>query len=90
VTGKIALVERGTYALADKIKFAKKHGAKAVLLYNNVEGHIGAYLGEANDFIPTFSVTQQDGQALKTQVAGGNNKFTFTDVTVTETEGDKL
>ncbi|MEH7513945.1 S8 family serine peptidase [Gottfriedia acidiceleris] len=90
VTGKIALVERGTYALADKIKFAKKHGAKAVLLSNNVEGHIGAYLGEASDFIPTFSVTQQDGQALMTQVAGGNNKFTFTDVTVTETEGDKL
>ncbi|WP_179194839.1 S8 family serine peptidase [Bacillus sp. EAC] len=90
VTGKIALVERGTYALADKIKFAKKHGASAVLLYNNVEGHIGAYLGEANDYIPTFSVTQQDGQSLKAQVAAGNKKFTFTDVTVTETEGDKL
>jgi subtilisin family serine protease len=90
VTGKIALVERGTHALVDKIKFAKKHGASAVLLYNNVEGHIGAYLGEAQDFIPTFSVTQQEGQALKAQVTAGNNKFTFTDVTVTETEGDKL
>ncbi|PGL72930.1 S8 family serine peptidase [Bacillus sp. AFS055030] len=90
VTGKIALVERGSYALVDKIKFAKKYGAKAVLLYNNVEGHVGAYLGEASGFIPTFSVTQQDGQVLKTKVAAGNNKFTFTDVTVSKTEGDKL
>ncbi|TDL71018.1 hypothetical protein E2R56_18470 [Rhodococcus qingshengii] len=90
VTGKIALVERGTHALADKIKFAKAHGARAVLLYNNVEGHIGAFLGEAQDFIPTFSVTQQDGQALKAQVAAGKNTFTFTDVTVTKTEGDML
>ncbi|WHZ02641.1 S8 family serine peptidase [Neobacillus sp. YX16] len=90
VTGKIALVERGTHALVDKIKFAKAHGASAVLLYNNVEGHIGAYLGEAQDFIPTFSVTQHDGQALKAQVAAGKNTFTFTDVTVTKTEGDRL
>jgi len=90
VTGKIALVERGTYALVDKIKFAKKYGAKAVLLTNNVEGHVGAYLGEASGFIPTFSVTKQDGQVLKSKVAAGNNKFTFTDVTVSKTEGDKL
>ncbi|MDA6963131.1 hypothetical protein OSM87_26030, partial [Escherichia coli] len=31
VEGKIAFVQRGNFALADKIKFAKEHGAQAVI-----------------------------------------------------------
>ncbi|KAK0714078.1 hypothetical protein B0T26DRAFT_742498 [Lasiosphaeria miniovina] len=37
-TGKLALVKRGTCAVADKLKFAKAHGALGVILYNQLPG----------------------------------------------------
>jgi len=90
VNGKIAFVARGTYAFTDKVKFAKQHGAAAVLMYNNVPGQIPADLGEDQNFIPTFSLTQEDGLKVKEQLTAGNKSFTFSNLTVTKTQGDTL
>ncbi|UOY94213.1 S8 family serine peptidase [Ectobacillus sp. JY-23] len=90
VKGKIAFVQRGGFALNDKVKFAKDNGAKAVILYNSVEGHVGYNLGESTTFIPAFSMTKQAGEELKAKIASGNTTFTFTNAKETLTQGDKL
>lgn len=90
VEGKIAFVQRGNFALVDKVKFAKQNGAKAVILYNNVDGHVGYNLGESMEYIPAFSMTKKAGEELKVKIANGNTTFTFTDLKKGLTEGDKL
>ncbi|MET3728208.1 subtilisin family serine protease [Fictibacillus halophilus] len=90
VEGKIAFVQRGGFTLDDKVKFAKENGAKAVILYNNVDGHVGYNLGESVDYVPAFSMTKKAGEELKAAIASGNKTFTFTDLKESFTEGDKL
>ncbi|MCP3741886.1 S8 family serine peptidase [Rossellomorea sp. BNER] len=90
VEGKIAFVQRGEFALNDKIKFAKEHGAAAVIMYNNEEGHVGYNLGESTDFVPAFSMTKAAGEQLKAAIAIGKTTFTFDNFETIKTEGDKL
>ncbi|UPM54114.1 S8 family serine peptidase [Gottfriedia acidiceleris] len=90
VAGKIAFVQRGNFALVDKVKFAKQNGAKAVIMYNNVDGHVGSNLGESMEYIPAFSMTKKAGEELKAKNANGNTTFTFTNLKEVTTEGDKL
>ncbi len=90
VAGKIAFVQRGNFALVDKVKFAKQNGAKAVIMYNNVDGHVGYNLGESMEYIPAFSMTKKAGEELKAKIANGNTTFTFTNLKEKSTEGDKL
>ncbi|SFD18596.1 S8 family serine peptidase [Bacillus sp. UNCCL81] len=90
VAGKIAFVQRGNFALVDKVKFAKQNGAKAVIMYNNVDGHVGYNLGESMEYIPAFSMTKKAGEELKEKIASGNTTFTFTNLKEILTGGDKL
>ncbi|KON90437.1 hypothetical protein AF332_26200 [Sporosarcina globispora] len=90
VKGKIAFVQRGNLALNDKIKFAKEHGAKAVIMYNNADGQIGVNLGESTEYVPTFSITKEAGEQLKANIAQGNTAFTFSNMKDIVSEGDKL
>ncbi|MFF2446532.1 S8 family serine peptidase [Neobacillus sp. NPDC058068] len=90
VQGKIALVARGDFALADKVSNAKQKGAVAVLLYNNIAGQIDANLGEATNFVPAFSITKEAGEKIKAQLKAGETSFTFSNYAVTETKGDRL
>ena len=90
VQGKIALVARGDFALADKVSIAKQKGAVAVLLYNNAAGQIDANLGEATNFVPAFSLTKEAGEKIKAQLQAGETNFTFSNNAVTETKGDRL
>jgi subtilisin family serine protease len=90
VDGKIALIERGVLAIQDKIKIAKEHGAKAVIIYNNEEGQIPFQLGESPDFVPTFSMTRADGVKLKEKLNSDIQTLTFEDFKTTQTQGDKL
>ena len=91
VAGNIALISRGEVAFVDKIKAAAAHGAKAVIIYNNngEEGQIPHFLGEGVDFIPTFSLTKAEGEALKASIQEGET-FTFSDMQAITTEGDRL
>lgn len=87
VKGKLALIQRGEITFDEKIKNAKNAGAKAVLIYNNVDGQISAYLGEAVGLIPSFRLSKADGERLK---GLGEGSFTFETLSQTKTEGDHL
>ncbi|WP_242212384.1 S8 family serine peptidase [Bacillus cereus group sp. BfR-BA-01383] len=87
LSGKIALIQRGEITFDEKIKNAKKAGAKAVIVYNNAEGQISAYLGEGVGLIPSFRLSKADGERLK---ALGEVSFKFETLSNTKTEGDHL
>jgi subtilisin family serine protease len=87
LTGTIALIARGDNTLNEKIMNAKQAGAKAVIIYNNVDGSIPFYLGESTTFLPTFSMTKADGERLK---GLGSVSFTFETMGSTTMEGDHL
>ncbi|MFE2938731.1 M28 family metallopeptidase [Streptomyces sp. NPDC059255] len=71
-TGKIALIQRGGCAFADKQREAGAAGAVAAIIYNNTEGALNGTLGgpEAG-VIPTGGVTQEAGEALAAEAAAG-------------------
>ncbi len=89
LTGKIAVIQRGELSLNEKIANAKQAGAKLVFIYNNVEGHINAYLEEGYNYIPTFNLTKADGEALINNIES-NKTFTFNSITSEIQQGDKL
>ncbi|MBO9129211.1 S8 family serine peptidase [Bacillus sp. 165] len=88
LTGKIALIQRGEIPFVDKVKSAAKAGAKAVIVYNNVDGEIPSYLGEAVGLVPSFRLTKADGERLK--ALGDHASLTFGTLASTKTEGDTL
>ncbi|TYS59008.1 S8 family serine peptidase [Sutcliffiella horikoshii] len=92
VDGKVAFVARGTYALIDKMNYAKQNGAAGVVIYNNVpdDGHIPHYLGENNENIPTFSLSNQDGLAVKELFKEGLPTITLGEMGEAEISGDEL
>jgi hypothetical protein len=67
VSGNIALIDRGVCSFAVKVKNAQNAGAVGVVLANNAAGSPPA-LGGADPTItiPTLSVSQADGNTLKT------------------------
>ncbi|PWW43202.1 MULTISPECIES: S8 family serine peptidase [Paenibacillus] len=87
VQGKVALISRGEIALDAKIVNARKAGAAAAIIYNNVEGTIPNYLGEMNGYIPTFQMMRELGEKLK-ELNGVTVTFGAAGQTVTE--GNKL
>ncbi|XRG80640.1 S8 family serine peptidase [Rossellomorea sp. GAMAL-10_SWC] len=92
VKGKIVLVSRGTYAINDKVKYAKQNGALAVLMYNNntEEGYLPFNLGEGLDFIPAFNLTNADGLSLQAKVKAGYTSFSFGEMSQMQTKGNTL
>ncbi|QWH30916.1 peptidase S8 [Bacillus mycoides] len=87
LNGKIALIQRGEITFDEKIKNAQKAGAKAVIVYNNADEQISAYLGEGVGLIPSFRLSKADGERLK---ALGEVSFKFETLGNTKTEGDHL
>lgn len=90
VKGNIALIERGEFALNLKIENAKKAGATSVIMYNNVEGKIEAYLGESVSAVPTVAVTKEAGIKLKEAALNGKNEVSLSKTGETKTEEDVL
>jgi Zn-dependent M28 family amino/carboxypeptidase len=79
VTGKIALVSRGTCPFADKAVTAEAAGAVGVVVYNNLPdvqlfGTLGA---EGLVTVPVAGVRQADGQALLTALGAGTVNVTL-------------
>ncbi|PGL73170.1 S8 family serine peptidase [Bacillus sp. AFS055030] len=92
VKGKVVLISRGNnITLADKVKYAKLNGAQAALLFNNNpdEGLIPSYLGEGLEYIPTFTLTNAQGLALKSKVNTAST-FTFNELGEIQTKADEL
>ena len=68
VSGKIALVRRGTNTFEEKAKAAEAAGAKALIVYNNTSGDIRMNVGIVS--IPVCSVSQDDGEMLAAAKSG--------------------
>ena len=66
VQGAVALVERGLVFFREKVANAAAAGAIGVLIYNNEPGAFSGTLGETSA-IPAVSISQAQGQALRTQ-----------------------
>lgn len=68
VAGKIAFIDRGTCSFAIKTKNAQLNGAIGVVIGNNAAGVAPGMSGtDATIVIPTLSVSQADGTAMKGQ-----------------------
>lgn len=69
VSGKIALIARGTISFQEKSLNAKAAGAAAAVIYNNAPGNFGGTLGSEGDYIPTVSISQENGRKLQGAIA---------------------
>ncbi len=74
LAGQVAFIDRGTCGFGLKAKNAENAGAIGVIIGNNQGGtvapNMGATAGVTN-LIPTLSVSQNDGTAIKAQLANG-------------------
>jgi hypothetical protein len=84
VSGKIAILDRGTCAFVVKVKNAQDAGAIAVLVADNVAGGPPAGLGGADPTItiPSVRITLADGNTIKAQLAAGVNATLGVDLSV--------
>ena len=72
LTGQIAFIDRGTCGFSVKAKNAEDAGAAAVIIGNNTGGTVVVNMAATAGVtvtIPTLSVTQNDGTAIKAQLA---------------------
>ncbi len=72
LTGKIALIARGTCSFAPKTYAAQQAGAVAVIITNNAAGDPPGMAAAATDgtvTIPALSIMQSDGDAIRAQLA---------------------
>ena len=73
ITGRIALVDRGTCGFTVKVKNAQNAGAIAVVVADNVAGGPPAGLGgtDATIIIPSVRITLADGNTIKAVLVAG-------------------
>ncbi|MBE1555671.1 S8 family serine peptidase [Sporosarcina limicola] len=95
VHGKVALISRGDLTFADKIAFAKENGAAAAIIHNfasgtNAPAESGTFLGDSFAFIPTFDLSQTDGDAIRAALKNSGGKILFGDFASTTTLGDDV
>lgn len=69
VTGKIVVVRRGSNSFEEKALIAKRHGAVACIIYNNIEGDILMSMGKTKS-IPTISISKDVGTILEKKKSG--------------------
>lgn len=70
LSGKIAIISRGSCSFGIKAAIAAEKGAAAVIIYNNTAGALNGTLGELGDS-PTAGINRTDGQALVKDMANG-------------------
>ncbi|MBR2974965.1 MAG: leucine-rich repeat protein, partial [Clostridia bacterium] len=68
VSGKIAVIKRGTTSFEEKITTAQSKGAIAVIVYNNVTGNISMSVGKAS--IPSCFVAMEFGKYFEEHKTG--------------------
>ncbi|QUG40575.1 S8 family serine peptidase [Psychrobacillus sp. INOP01] len=95
VDGKVALISRGSIAFVDKIAYAKENGAVAAIIHNfaggtNAPNASGTFLGDSFAFIPTYDMSQTDGDAIRAALNGGEGKVSFGNFDSAKTLGDDV
>ncbi|USK72585.1 S8 family serine peptidase [Peribacillus asahii] len=68
VQGKIVLIQRGKLSFLDKVKNAKKAGAKAVIIFNNTKGSFTAGLGKDVN-LSAATIPKKDGERIKRMIS---------------------
>jgi hypothetical protein len=71
LSGKIAVVDRGTCTFTSKVKNVQNSGAIGCVLVNNVAGSFAPSGTDSTITIPVIALSQADGTSLKTAIAGG-------------------
>jgi len=82
LTGKIALIRRGSCTFHSKAINAQNAGAAGVVLYNNAPGFVNPTVaGSPAVTIPVVAISGNDGLALWDQITGGTSNFQWTSQT---------
>lgn len=71
LSGKIAVIRRGSCSFAIKVKFAQNAGAVGVIVVNNAAGGISMAGADGTITIPAVSMSQADGEALIAAMSSG-------------------
>jgi hypothetical protein len=71
IAGRIALVDRGTCGFVTKAANVQAAGAVGMLLVNDVAGAPPSMGGSGSISIPSASVSQADGNAIRAQLGAG-------------------
>ena len=95
VEGKIALIARGSIAFVDKIENARANGAVGTIIHNfaggsNAPDISNVFLGDSFEFIPTFDMSQTDGDAIRAALATGEGNVSFNSFGSVTTLGDEV
>lgn len=76
LTGKVAIIFRGTCEFGIKVAFAASKGAVGVIAYNNVEGNLLGYSLQRyplrpNEYVPTVGISQSAGESYVSLIESG-------------------
>jgi subtilisin family serine protease len=71
LSGKIALIQRGSITFAEKVANAAAAGASAAIIYNNQPGTINGTLGSTGQ-IPSVEISAADGALLTDRLGRGS------------------
>jgi large repetitive protein len=87
ITGKIALLDRGTCTFAIKALAAQTAGAVGVIIVNNVGGLPQGMAGPGTATIPVMGISQTDGNAMKSALSPGPVVVTMSRITAVSRDG---
>lgn len=83
LTGKIALIRRGTCGFYEKAFNAQQAGAAGVVIYNNQAGAVTPnVVGVPQITIPVVAISATDGNLIDTRLASGAVDLTWTTLTL--------
>ncbi|HKI06110.1 MAG TPA: S8 family serine peptidase [Thermoanaerobaculia bacterium] len=89
LSGRIALVRRGTCGFHDKARNAQAAGAIGVVIYNNAAGSITPNVaGTVAINIPVVAISAVDGNAVNSRLAAGAADLTWTTDTIAQANPD--
>ena len=77
INGNIALIDRGECFFVEKTQIAQDAGATAVIIANNEPGIINMSGDSTTINIPTISISNADGDALRADLENGSVSVTF-------------
>jgi subtilisin family serine protease len=87
MSGKVCLIQRGTYDFATKVSNCQASGGVGAVIYNNVAGGFAGTLGTTVTAIPSVTASDTEGAAMLGQlgqtasVAVSNWNYAFFDGT---------